>query len=170
MRSSISKTYLSAIVLSSLAGALSIPNRDEASRLKERDHDPDRGIWVVDCAKAKGACENACFAIKCLQFGEKLVYDTSKTNPDDNRLKSGCNGKIDGDESDQRSVCRTAPFSQLFSDNQGIDKQASTCDEWPPASMYQKDSRGDNAASLRCVPGPENSSKFHISPVYMSPI
>lgn len=114
--------------------------------LDVRDDPHDRGIWNLDCGKAAGACNNACYNIYCLkQATDKIIYDGGEEDSE-NRKRSGC------EDEDGHSVCRKAPFSQKLNDPQELDK--GSCDEWPMADVKQDDKFKN---SLRCINQGENS-------------
>ena len=129
--------------------------------LEPRDDKHDRGIWQLDCSKAPGACNNACFSIFCLkQDTKKMYYDAAKNNVA-NRKKSGCDAG--------KSICNASPFSQKLNDPQNLKKP--TCDEWPMAEVKQDKSTPPNV--LRCIEKPENSCKqihalYSIQAAYVS--
>lgn len=139
--------YLTLAIVASLqwklAHSLAVERRDPAPAA-----DPhDRGIWHLDCSKAPGACNNACFSVVCLKQDTKKMYYDSKDNNDANRKSSGCNAP--------NSVCNAMPFSQKLNDPQQL-KQPS-CDEWPMAEVKNDNNKAPNV--LRCINQPENSCK-----------
>lgn len=113
----------------------------------ERRDPHDRGIWHLDCTKAAGACNNACFSVICLQQDTKKMYYDSSNNNDDNRKKSGCDAG--------KSVCNAMPFSQKLNDPQDLTKPS--CDEWPMAEVKNDNDKHPNV--LRCINQAENSCK-----------
>ncbi|KAL8735471.1 MAG: hypothetical protein Q9181_002814 [Wetmoreana brouardii] len=106
----------------------------------------DRGTWHLDCSKAAGACNNACFSVICLQQDTKKMYYDSGDNNGANRKNSGCD--VGG------SVCNVMPFSQKLNDPQGLTKPS--CDEWPMAELKNDNNKAPNV--LRCIDQAENSS------------
>jgi hypothetical protein len=159
-------------------GDFQAPGR--ADRLFHKRAPRDLGTFEVDCKGAEGACNNACFYIRCLVCQQNisiiLHFTDLVQHPNDpnanrityigpngglndeaqrNRYESGCDFKAQH----SGSVCRNFPFSQKFSNKLVDDWQ---CDEWPPAMSQQQlfdpnpQIRPPN--SLRCMPGPENGS------------
>ena len=107
----------------------------------------DRGTWHLDCTKAAGACNNACFSVVCLQQDTKKMYFDSGSNNDANRKSSGCQAP--------NSVCNAMPFSQKLNDPQELKKPS--CDEWPMAEVKNDNNKAPNV--LRCIEQSENSCK-----------
>ncbi|KAK6953889.1 hypothetical protein Daesc_003851 [Daldinia eschscholtzii] len=117
----------------------------------------DFGTFDVDCAGAEGACNNACWNIRCLNQGvadaNKVVYigPNNKAENDRNRFESGC-------QTADNSVCGSYPFSQAFYADQSKAGDMN-CDEWPPAVAQQPPfAQKQKKNSLRCIPARENSS------------
>lgn len=124
-----------------LTSALVVDRRDPTT------DSHDRGTWHLDCSRAPGACNNACYSVICLQQNTRKMYQDSNDNNDKNRKNSGCNAA--------KSVCNAMPFSQKFNDPQGLTKPS--CDEWPMAEVKQNKDSPPNV--LRCIDQSENSCK-----------
>lgn len=127
----------------------------------------DFGTFDAPCAGAEGACNNACYYVKCQAADDpnanRITYigpkgagnavdpTTRKPREDDiNRQESGCQAANGG------AVCGNYPFSQDWINDQ---TQATNfdCDEWPPAASQQvafNDKVHKN--SLRCMLQGEN--------------
>ncbi|KAK4691577.1 hypothetical protein P7C71_g5449, partial [Lecanoromycetidae sp. Uapishka_2] len=118
---------------------------DTRTTLERRDPH-DRGTWYLDCDKAPGACQNACFSIICLEQDTRTMYYDSGDNNAANRAASGCDTG--------GSICNKMPFSQKLNDAQGL--TSPSCDEWPMAEV--NNSRNTDPNVLRCINQPENSS------------
>ncbi|EON68583.1 hypothetical protein W97_07841 [Coniosporium apollinis CBS 100218] len=130
-----------------------------ADRMLPRAAPQDFGTFKVNCRGSEGACNNACYYIRCEAPNDpdanKITYIGPNGNngeADRNRYESGCQAQQGG------SVCGNFPFSQKFIDDQS--KATSyTCDEWPPAASQQETfDKKAHKNSLRCMPGGENSS------------
>jgi hypothetical protein len=115
-------------------GDFQAPGR--ADRLFHKRAPRDLGTFEVDCKGAEGACNNACFYIRCLVCQQNisiiLHFTDLVQHPNDpnanrityigpngglndeaqrNRYESGCDFKAQH----SGSVCRNFPFSQKFS-------------------------------------------------------
>lgn len=131
-----------------------------ADRIFAKRAPTDFGTFAVDCQGSEGACNNACYYIRCQASQDpdanKIVFIGPNGNngeADRNRVESGCNFN----NPSSGSVCTNFPFSQKFSNPTATDYQ---CDEWPPALHQQPQPFGTRpyANSLRCMPGGENGS------------
>lgn len=92
-----------------------------------------------DCTRSPGCCNNACYAIQCMDSPAVLTYDNSKANRHPRRVASGCTSN--------RRPCKYTHYSDF----------GSSCDEYPFASTAQ----GGKGATLRCVDPSENSSQSY---------
>jgi hypothetical protein len=169
-------TIYAALLSASLTYASEIDSTDvkvhgpgRADRMLSRAAPRDFGTFKVNCKGAEGACNNACYHIKCADNknpdANKIVYigkdggpkNGGRTEGERNRLESGCqaeNGNAAG------SVCRAFPLSQKWTTNNQSKPPTYECDEWPPASSQQQPFGKKSAPnSLRCMPGGENGSK-----------
>jgi Deoxyribonuclease NucA/NucB len=97
-------------------------------------------VFDWDCTKSIKTCNNACYAIHCRGAHSTLTYDSDKKADDDRRKLSGCDA----------NPCNTKPTKDTYG------KFGGTCDEFPFASVKE----GGKDATLRCVPGPDNSSMY----------
>ena len=132
-----------------LAVAATLQWKLATSLAVERRDDPhDRGTWHLNCDKAGGACNNACWSIICLQQDTRKMYYDPGNNNEDNRIASGCDAG--------GSVCNTMPFSQKLNDPQKLTKPS--CDEWPMAETKQDQKSNPNV--LRCIDQSENSCEY----------
>lgn len=136
---------------------------------------PDCGTFVMDCTKAFGACNNACYWQNCIHGGDYTYLDNGERKDDGtkkmeekqdaNRAESGARTGA------KRATCKVFPISQRIYDH-FIDGEINwdypnalklETDEWPMAAMTQSDF--DNRSpwpprnSLRCIPKRENGSE-----------
>ena len=151
---------VAALVFGSAASDLSLDGlvRTHARSLPVK-RATDCGTWVMTCAGAEDACQNACYYVNYVNTNFVAKYSSSVDNARE-RAQSGC-------QTQQGSICNLAPFSQRFHDPQepvtsGRDPGNPTydCDEFPMAGMVQPDFNtlpaGTVRNSLRCIRSGDN--------------
>ncbi|PVI03235.1 hypothetical protein DM02DRAFT_626100 [Periconia macrospinosa] len=113
----------------------------------------DCGTFKFKCARAAGACNNACYYINCVN--NKNAQFAWGSSPVDNRIHSGCTTTT------KSSLCRLTPFSQRVWDRQPDSNAPKPlqCDEFPMNAFKQTEFKeGTVRNSLRCINGGENGS------------
>lgn len=134
----------------------------------------DCGTATVKCERAEGACNNACYAINCVNpaystftFVGPTATPANRREATRNRQQSGANtGGGTG-----KPACGAVPFSQKVRDpaveERGFPVDAPfDTDEWPMASSQQDDfEEGVIRNALRCIPDGENRRKRNTAPL-----
>jgi hypothetical protein len=149
----------------SVSSALVVGVRDESGNntITQRAPRAPRycGTFPLPCLAIEGACNNACFHIKCINPTTRrktYIGANMEKTARNNRYAAGTTTQPGG------ALCRGYPFSQIMVDDQtGSSKGIYDTDEWPMASSVQLayDQRGaQDHNSLRCIPLGENRSEF----------
>lgn len=169
---------------------MSLDGIDPAGAEKRQDG-RDFGTWVMNCQNAAGACNSesclslateteelipapqidACYYQNCVpreRQNEPIRYYYDNANQDKNRKHSGCQFAYSSSR-DINTVCKAAPFSQMFNDRQTGSDSSWNCDEWPMAAFRQADFDSAHVPrnTLRCMPQGENSSKPLPSQIFL---
>lgn len=122
----------------------------------------DCGTFVLDCAHARGVCNNACYYQNCLNAGQTIRYQDYGGDEDANKQN-----RVDaGTTVNLGTPCRNMPLSQRMWDSwpgwDVVNPNLQT-DEWPMAAMEQArwdDDDDDVRNTLRCIPGNDNRSTY----------
>ena len=126
----------------------------------------DCGTFKLACERAEGACNNACYAINCINTAYSTFTYVGPTTVPRNRNEANRNREQSGANvsgGTGKPVCGAVPFSQKVRDPAaealGLDPvtAALDSDEFPMASSQQDDfQEGTIRNALRCIPDGDN--------------